>query len=266
ALMLENLQKTSTPHVGLQPNSQIGEEMSQNSFIKQYLAKQQELLRHRLEREAREAYETNETPILILLHIRKSHQPGSTSHLGPPMERDFLVQLMQVRETGIRRQMCPVPLLLALWPCELLLQSSGQSEALLPVNSASQHLLPPHLQNCLSPCLTPLNRARLVPPSPLPGTRPVPPARAPPAATVAVAVRNHREVATLSVSLAHLPFWRVKWSQRAPSLEDIGMALMVKVLSKTAVHLWLFLAKGLQTAWVLPVYFQAHIQPTSKYL
>ncbi|XP_041848007.1 apoptotic chromatin condensation inducer in the nucleus [Melanotaenia boesemani] len=60
ALMLENLQRTSTAHVGLQPNSQIGEEMSQNSFIKQYLAKQQELLRQRLEREAREAYETNE--------------------------------------------------------------------------------------------------------------------------------------------------------------------------------------------------------------
>lgn len=35
--------------------------MSQNSFIKQYLAKQQELLRQRLEREAREAYETNGT-------------------------------------------------------------------------------------------------------------------------------------------------------------------------------------------------------------
>ena len=34
---------------------QIGEEMSQNSFIKQYLEKQQELLRQRLEREAREA-------------------------------------------------------------------------------------------------------------------------------------------------------------------------------------------------------------------
>lgn len=33
--------------------------MSQNSFIKQYLAKQQELLRQRLERQAREAYETN---------------------------------------------------------------------------------------------------------------------------------------------------------------------------------------------------------------
>uniref|UniRef100_A0AAQ6A691 SAP domain-containing protein n=1 Tax=Amphiprion ocellaris TaxID=80972 RepID=A0AAQ6A691_AMPOC len=59
ALMLENLQRTSTPHIGLQPNSHIGEEMSQNSFIKQYLAKQQELLRQRLEREAREAYETN---------------------------------------------------------------------------------------------------------------------------------------------------------------------------------------------------------------
>ena len=35
--------------------TQIGEEMSQNSFIKQYLEKQQELLRQRLEREAREA-------------------------------------------------------------------------------------------------------------------------------------------------------------------------------------------------------------------
>lgn len=60
ALMLENLQRTSTPHSGLQPNSQIGEEMSQNSFIKQYLAKQQELLRQRLEREAREAVDTDD--------------------------------------------------------------------------------------------------------------------------------------------------------------------------------------------------------------
>lgn len=32
----------------------MGEEMSQNSFIKQYLAKQQELLRQRLEREAQQ--------------------------------------------------------------------------------------------------------------------------------------------------------------------------------------------------------------------
>lgn len=41
------------------PSVQIGEEMSQNSFIKQYLAKQQELLRQRLEREAREAAEAD---------------------------------------------------------------------------------------------------------------------------------------------------------------------------------------------------------------
>ncbi|KAI4876618.1 hypothetical protein NFI96_020564 [Prochilodus magdalenae] len=61
ALMLENLQRTSTPHTGLQPNSQIGEEMSQNSFIKQYLAKQQELLRQRMEREAREAAEADDS-------------------------------------------------------------------------------------------------------------------------------------------------------------------------------------------------------------
>lgn len=33
--------------------------MSQNSFIKQYLAKQQELLRQRLEREAREAVDSD---------------------------------------------------------------------------------------------------------------------------------------------------------------------------------------------------------------
>ncbi|NP_001292511.1 apoptotic chromatin condensation inducer 1b [Danio rerio] len=61
ALMLENLQRSSTCHSGIQPNSQIGEEMSQNSFIKQYLAKQQELLRQRLEREAREATEADES-------------------------------------------------------------------------------------------------------------------------------------------------------------------------------------------------------------
>ncbi|KAM6959563.1 apoptotic chromatin condensation inducer 1b isoform 2-T2 [Tautogolabrus adspersus] len=62
ALMLENLQKSSSSHSGLQPNSQIGEEMSQNSFIKQYLAKQQELLRQRLEREAQQDEEAEESP------------------------------------------------------------------------------------------------------------------------------------------------------------------------------------------------------------
>uniref|UniRef100_A0A3P9LXN4 Apoptotic chromatin condensation inducer in the nucleus n=1 Tax=Oryzias latipes TaxID=8090 RepID=A0A3P9LXN4_ORYLA len=62
ALMLENLQKSSTSTGGLQPNSQIGEEMCQNSFIKQYLAKQQELLRQRLEKEAQQEVDTDESP------------------------------------------------------------------------------------------------------------------------------------------------------------------------------------------------------------
>ncbi|XP_061791768.1 uncharacterized protein acin1a [Nerophis lumbriciformis] len=79
ALMLENLQKTSTAQVGLQPNSQIGEEMSQNSFIKQYLAKQQELLRQRLEREAREASETNE---------QEDHTEVNNSTLSPAQAQD----------------------------------------------------------------------------------------------------------------------------------------------------------------------------------
>ncbi|KAL6118500.1 acin1 [Pungitius sinensis] len=65
ALMLENLQKSSSSHSGLQPNSQIGEEMSQNSFIKQYLAKQQELLRQRLEREAQQEEEAEESPAVV---------------------------------------------------------------------------------------------------------------------------------------------------------------------------------------------------------
>uniref|UniRef100_A0AAY5L4Q5 SAP domain-containing protein n=1 Tax=Esox lucius TaxID=8010 RepID=A0AAY5L4Q5_ESOLU len=72
ALMLENLQRTSQHHIGLQPNSQIGEEMSQNSFIKQYLAKQQELLRQRLEREAREAVEEHDTD-------QEDHTQGNNS-------------------------------------------------------------------------------------------------------------------------------------------------------------------------------------------
>lgn len=48
-------------------STQIGEEMSQNSFIKQYLEKQQELLRQRLEREAREAAELEGKHRLSLL-------------------------------------------------------------------------------------------------------------------------------------------------------------------------------------------------------
>nr|XP_057922986.1 apoptotic chromatin condensation inducer 1b isoform X2 [Doryrhamphus excisus] len=61
-LMLENLQKSSSSHSERQPNSQIGEEMSQNSIIKQYLAKQQELLRQRMESEAQREDEKTESP------------------------------------------------------------------------------------------------------------------------------------------------------------------------------------------------------------
>ncbi|GLD51425.1 apoptotic chromatin condensation inducer in the nucleus-like protein [Lates japonicus] len=86
ALMLENLQRTSTAHIGLQPNSQIGEEMSQNSFIKQYLAKQQELLRQRLEREAREAYETNE---------QEDHAEVNNSTSCPPQAQDVTPALAE---------------------------------------------------------------------------------------------------------------------------------------------------------------------------
>uniref|UniRef100_A0A3P8S2M6 SAP domain-containing protein n=1 Tax=Amphiprion percula TaxID=161767 RepID=A0A3P8S2M6_AMPPE len=76
ALMLENLQKSSSSHSGLQPNSQIGEEMCQNSFIKQYLAKQQELLRQRLEREAMQ--EEEHRRVLFLNIICKFYTiPGS---------------------------------------------------------------------------------------------------------------------------------------------------------------------------------------------
>ncbi|XP_034411875.1 apoptotic chromatin condensation inducer in the nucleus [Cyclopterus lumpus] len=86
ALMLENLQRTSTAHIGLQPNSHIGEEMSQNSFIKQYLAKQQELLRQRLEREAREAYDTNE---------QEDHTEVNNSTSCPPQAQDAAPALVE---------------------------------------------------------------------------------------------------------------------------------------------------------------------------
>uniref|UniRef100_A0A3Q4I2X4 SAP domain-containing protein n=1 Tax=Neolamprologus brichardi TaxID=32507 RepID=A0A3Q4I2X4_NEOBR len=77
ALMLENLQKTSSSHSGLQPNSQIGEEMCQNSFIKQYLAKQQELLRQRLEREAQQGQDADGKRLRLQTHtwpIQVLHQ------------------------------------------------------------------------------------------------------------------------------------------------------------------------------------------------
>lgn len=47
---------------------QIGEEMSQNSFIQQYLAKQQELLRQRLEREAQQDEDADGKKVTSLPH------------------------------------------------------------------------------------------------------------------------------------------------------------------------------------------------------
>ncbi|XP_035531658.1 apoptotic chromatin condensation inducer 1b [Morone saxatilis] len=82
ALMLENLQKSSSSHSGLQPNSQIGEEMSQNSFIKQYLAKQQELLRQRLEREAQQDEEADESPAVPEEDDDHSEDNDSSSYVS----------------------------------------------------------------------------------------------------------------------------------------------------------------------------------------
>ncbi|KAM8899233.1 apoptotic chromatin condensation inducer 1b isoform 2-T2 [Spinachia spinachia] len=82
ALMLENLQKSSSSHSGLQPNSQIGEEMSQNSFIKQYLAKQQELLRQRLEREAQQEEEAEESPAVVEEDEDHSEDNDCTSYVS----------------------------------------------------------------------------------------------------------------------------------------------------------------------------------------
>ncbi|CAN9509279.1 unnamed protein product [Ophioblennius macclurei] len=81
ALMLENLQKSSSSHSGLQPNSQIGEEMCQNSFIKQYLAKQQELLRQRLEREAQQEEEADESPAVPDEDEEQSEDNDSSSYI-----------------------------------------------------------------------------------------------------------------------------------------------------------------------------------------
>ncbi|KAM9836806.1 apoptotic chromatin condensation inducer 1b isoform 2-T2 [Aulostomus maculatus] len=82
ALMLENLQRSSSSHSGLQPNSQIGEEMSQNSFIKQYLAKQQELLRQRLEREAQQEDEADESPAVVEEDEDQSEDNDSSSYVS----------------------------------------------------------------------------------------------------------------------------------------------------------------------------------------
>uniref|UniRef100_A0A8C5MH09 Apoptotic chromatin condensation inducer 1 n=1 Tax=Leptobrachium leishanense TaxID=445787 RepID=A0A8C5MH09_9ANUR len=96
ALMLENLQKHSTPHTGYQPNSQMGEEMGQNSFIKQYLEKQQELLRQRLQREAREVTETEE-------HSTESEDEVAHTDLVPE-PADFLRSGLKMPETEVTKR------------------------------------------------------------------------------------------------------------------------------------------------------------------
>ncbi|KAG9327931.1 hypothetical protein JZ751_017244, partial [Albula glossodonta] len=138
ALMLENLQRTSTPHIGLQPNSQIGEEMSQNSFIKQYLAKQQELLRQRLEREAREAAEADgETPACAPFHgLPAPHtSPAPVSYpsaLCACFSSDEPAMLILMHQTG---------------PCVCL----GVSELSSPSHTDTPHILllePPDSSVC----------------------------------------------------------------------------------------------------------------------
>ncbi|XP_029310815.1 LOW QUALITY PROTEIN: apoptotic chromatin condensation inducer 1b [Cottoperca gobio] len=89
ALMLENLQKSSSSHSGLQPNSQIGEEMSQNSFIKQYLAKQQELLHQRLEREAQQEEEADESPAVQEEDDDQSEDNDSSSYVSDKMHHSM---------------------------------------------------------------------------------------------------------------------------------------------------------------------------------
>uniref|UniRef100_A0A671P839 Apoptotic chromatin condensation inducer in the nucleus-like n=1 Tax=Sinocyclocheilus anshuiensis TaxID=1608454 RepID=A0A671P839_9TELE len=131
ALMLENLQRTSTHHIGLQPNSQIGEEMSQNSFIKQYLAKQQELLRQRLEREAREATEadvSHESPDTKAGRIwHPSFPPGHEEVATPSPPR--AVASLSVRVVGQpERQGLP-----------LMMPRSQEREGTAPVEAGPAH-------------------------------------------------------------------------------------------------------------------------------
>ncbi|XP_010766837.1 apoptotic chromatin condensation inducer in the nucleus-like isoform X2 [Notothenia coriiceps] len=89
ALMLENLQKSSSSHSGLQPNSQIGEEMSQNSFIKQYLAKQQELLHERLEREAQQDEAVDESSAVLEEDEDHSEDNDSSSYVSDKKNRSI---------------------------------------------------------------------------------------------------------------------------------------------------------------------------------
>ncbi|XP_034412493.1 apoptotic chromatin condensation inducer 1b isoform X3 [Cyclopterus lumpus] len=100
ALMLENLQKSSSSHSGLQPNSQIGEEMSQNSFIKQYLAKQQELLRQRLEREAQQEEEADESPAVVEEDEDHSEDNDCSSYVSDKKHHTIPPSMTRAEEKG----------------------------------------------------------------------------------------------------------------------------------------------------------------------
>uniref|UniRef100_F7DWP6 Apoptotic chromatin condensation inducer 1 n=1 Tax=Xenopus tropicalis TaxID=8364 RepID=F7DWP6_XENTR len=116
ALMLENLQKHSTPHAGFQPNSQMGEEMGQNSFIKQYLEKQQELLRQRLQKEAREAAETGEP----LVESEDENIPTDMV----PEPPDLIRSVMKIPEEGLQKRTPK--------KCQPVLEEPEDSEEELP--------------------------------------------------------------------------------------------------------------------------------------
>ncbi|CAB1421430.1 unnamed protein product [Pleuronectes platessa] len=122
ALMLENLQRSSSSHSGLQPNSQMGEEMCQNSFIKQYLAKQQELLRQRLEREAQQEEDADESPAVPEededhsedndCYVSEPHRPvPSQSNLTRAEERGGGASVMGHGMMGYNPDMGPSPTL-----------------------------------------------------------------------------------------------------------------------------------------------------------
>ncbi|XP_062239651.1 apoptotic chromatin condensation inducer 1b [Platichthys flesus] len=122
ALMLENLQRSSSSHSGLQPNSQMGEEMCQNSFIKQYLAKQQELLRQRLEREAQQEEDADESPAVPDededhsedndCYVSEPHRPiPSQSNLTRADERGGGASVMGHGMMGYNPDMGPSPTL-----------------------------------------------------------------------------------------------------------------------------------------------------------
>lgn len=88
---------------------QIGEEMSQNSFIQQYLAKQQELLRQKMEREAQQddnAAGTAQT------HKHKLESKSSPCYKGSgPLCNTLLELQCDLPSTDVLSQCVTVPVM-----------------------------------------------------------------------------------------------------------------------------------------------------------